>query len=962
MPRLSPTALPLGALILGGLLLGVAPARGQSVSPADSLLAASHAQAEAGDLDAAVASARLALAALPEGDAPLADPLRQQRADAETHLGWLLFDQGRIDEAGDHLEAALALRAPALQPDDPALAESRLDLATVRHAQGRYRDALPLAEAAAEALEATGAETVAEALNLAAVLRFSLGDLGGARPLYERALALTEAALGLDHPDTGVLAINFAALLQQAGELDAARALYERGVAIAEASGDPLRHAVALDRLAFLLQEQGDLTEARRRYEHALALKESVPHLEGRYLVGTLHNLASVLAPLEGAAAAYPLYERAIRLSEEAFGPSHPEVGRNHRALGLLALAGGAWEDAREHLEAALDIQRQELGPGHPNVAETLTDLGALSARAGDPEHAEAYLAEALATWAASLGPGGYPEARALNERALLAQRLGRPAPEVLAPLMEATARVSAHAHDVLPLLSLAEQRAFLDAALPRQTSLLLSAADGAEPEVYAPLLGWKGLLQHALRRHSVLARLAEAESRATAAELQAVRTNLAAWYRAAGTTPPEVWQARADSLTGVKEQLERTLARALPEGGRPEGADDDPLATGGLPAFLTALPADAAFVDVYRYRHWEGGQPVEPRYAAVVTDREGTVRVVRLGSAERVDSLVVAWRAAVTRGGAASRETEALADAVWGPVARALPPAARRAWVSPDGQLAQVSWAALAEASGLLVAEVASPRALLRHLTRAPEPSPARTALLVGGVDFGPPDESVPAWAPLPGTAREVSAVAALAGRQGLAPTLLTDAAPTPEAVARALPRARYAHLATHGFFFRADEAAEGTRGFDVVPVGAASAGPSRNPLAESGLALAGANADPTANLTAEELIGLDLSGVALAVLSACDTGRGEEVTGQGVMGLRASFEAAGVGTLLMSLWKVPDESTALLMEAFYTALWDRGLPPAEALREAQATLRADPRHAAPLHWAAWVLSGRAW
>ena len=96
--------------------------------------------------------------------------------------------------------------------------------------------------------------------------------------------------------------------------------------------------------------------------------------------------------------------------------------------------------------------------------------------------------------------------------------------------------------------------------------------------------------------------------------------------------------------------------------------------------------------------------------------------------------------------------------------------------------------------------------------------------------------------------------------------------------------------------------------------------------------------------------------------VLSACETGLGTEVDGQGVMGLRAAFTTAGARSVLMSLWPVPDEGTAMLMRAFYRGLWGKGIPVAEALRDAQAEVRADPRYASPLHWAGWMVVGRGW
>jgi hypothetical protein len=82
---------------------------------------------------------------------------------------------------------------------------------------------------------------------------------------------------------------------------------------------------------------------------------------------------------------------------------------------------------------------------------------------------------------------------------------------------------------------------------------------------------------------------------------------------------------------------------------------------------------------------------------------------------------------------------------------------------------------------------------------------------------------------------------------------------------------------------------------------------------------------------LTAEDVSGLDLLATELVVLSACETGLGEAPTGEGVFGLRRAFVLAGAKTLVMSLWKAPDEQTRELMEDFYRRIL-AGEPRAEA------------------------------
>lgn len=152
------------------------------------------------------------------------------------------------------------------------------------------------------------------------------------------------------------------------------------------------------------------------------------------------------------------------------------------------------------------------------------------------------------------------------------------------------------------------------------------------------------------------------------------------------------------------------------------------------------------------------------------------------------------------------------------------------------------------------------------------------------------------------------------------------------------------------------------------------------------SGLVLAGAGRTPAAGandgvLTALEVGLLDLRGVELAVLSACETGRGRSAGGEGVLGLQRAFQVAGARAVVASLWQVPDAATQRLMTRYYHNLWGKKLTKLAALREAQLWMlregAADPglKRAAvpdaadapapadgrlpPFYWAAFTLAG---
>jgi CHAT domain-containing protein len=203
--------------------------------------------------------------------------------------------------------------------------------------------------------------------------------------------------------------------------------------------------------------------------------------------------------------------------------------------------------------------------------------------------------------------------------------------------------------------------------------------------------------------------------------------------------------------------------------------------------------------------------------------------------------------------------------------------------------------------------------------------------------------------WKSLPGTVIEVNGVAEVAARRKLDVELITGPMATAQLVLFHLQRARVAHLATHGFFadaeFRSflqlDPNLFEMRGKERV------GGGSLNPMVMSGLVFAGANNPDTPGrglVTGEALVGLDLSGLELAVLSACETGLGDVAGGEGVFGLQKALHLAGCRNVVASLWKVDDDATAALMALFYHHLWAEGRPPAEALRRAQLALYRNP------------------
>ena len=109
---------------------------------------------------------------------------------------------------------------------------------------------------------------------------------------------------------------------------------------------------------------------------------------------------------------------------------------------------------------------------------------------------------------------------------------------------------------------------------------------------------------------------------------------------------------------------------------------------------------------------------------------------------------------------------------------------------------------------------------------------------------------------------------------------------------------------------------------------------------------------------LRAQDVFNLKLR-AELVVLSACQTGSGKEIKGEGMIGLTRGFMYAGAPRVVVSLWSVNDIATAELMSRFYELMLKQGMRPAAALRAAQISMAKDKKYVDPFYWAAFVIQG---
>jgi CHAT domain-containing protein len=751
------------------------------------------------------------------------------------------------------------------------------------------------------------------------------GSHARAEPLFERARVLAEATLGPTHPRVGQALHHLAKVYLKQGLYARAVPLQERSLTIQEAAfgkNHPLV-AQALDQLANLYAWQGLYARAEPLYERALAIVEAATGKNHIVVSHVLFDLARLYRSQGLYARAEPILERALAIREAA-NPHHAYTTETVRELGLLRLAQQRPTEARELLERAFTrsearLRQEALSFSEDRLANFLQLLR------GDEERLYAF---------ARAFPGDAQVRRLALTAALLLK--GRSAEEF--------------AH----------------------TSRTIYRDLGAQD-------------REAFERLRVLR--TEYSERALAGP---------------GKKDPAEHQRRLQQLAAQGDALEAELAQR-----------SAPLrALSGLPApaqildrVAQALPQDSALVEFVAYEERplvpKPGTPEtqlrgELRYLAFVLRADGSVSVVDLGPAAPLHVAIQRLRdALVHRAAAWQGASQELYRLAFKPLLATLG-STRHLALSTDGQLSLIPFAALHDGKRFLVdtfrlgyhtsgkdllprpeslnpahavVVLADPNFDTAPAARtAPVLAPART--LPDDAERSPALETFfssrsaevasQPWAPLPGTRQEALAI------QRLLPQarLMLGAEASKQALLK-LPAPGILHVATHGFFLDDSAPSAGARAVgqfgDAVDPGPRNLPP--NPLLRSGLVLAGARetepqpARPEDALaTALELSGMNLWGTQLVVLSACNTGRGDVKLGQGVYGLRRALAVAGAQTVVMSLWKVNDETTRELMVDYYHRLL-AGQGRVAALEGAMRALRDKQPH--PYYWAPFVAAG---
>jgi CHAT domain-containing protein len=411
--------------------------------------------------------------------------------------------------------------------------------------------------------------------------------------------------------------------------------------------------------------------------------------------------------------------------------------------------------------------------------------------------------------------------------------------------------------------------------------------------------------------------------------------------------------------------QLERKIASRSHELNKAET-----IATSGWTDIATKLKEGEALVEILKVQIQR--KVLDTSYIAIIlTHGKKYPDIIEIPEAQRLESKALRYYHNAIRFQLEDRQSF---NEFWKPISQAIGKASK-IYLSPDGLYNQINVQTLfnTETNQYLIDEVEievinSSRQLLKSRL----PFKLSEIVMFGNPDFGgsvkqtsgekDPDmlnrsfnaENI---SDLPGTAKELEGLAAIFDLTNVKYTSFTGAAANEEHVNN-LYNPEVIHFATHGFFLKdipKGSQQQSIMGFDTKML-------AENPMFRSGLLLAGcrdlmsgSNKQVRSDgiLNAYEVSNLQLLKTKLVVMSACETGLGTILNGEGVIGLPRAFLASGVHEVLMSLWKVDDEATQLLMRTFYQQ-WITTGDQGKAWRNAQQSLRKE--YPSPYYWGAFV------
>ncbi len=881
-----------------------------------------------------------------------------------------LANAGSYTQAIDYAKQAISIFQE--QGDTVSLNYARLlsNTASFEKQLEHYKDAISLWERAVpifEKVEGTGGTGYLSCMSEISAAHSQIGNLEIATNINEQLQnTVSEQVLKADRHYAFSLSRR-ASILAADGNYQQAIAMQEQALSIFANRHDVADEAKALNELSNYLYHTGHLQQAIDSCEHALRLYEGMQGHEDDHALA-LNSLSIYYFSNDRYAEALTTIREAVRLYEES---GETETSFFAKILTNQAL----YEAKRDSVSKAIDlslradsIQRRVFGDIHPDNVMLRFNLANYYIRLNNIDEAQRLFHDALTT-----------QMRQVRSNFSHLSTRGR-------ELYWGT-------------------KSYIFRSAPYM-ACLMEENDSALVDAYNAQLFTKGLLLNSeIDFRNLLARTASPRIQEKYEELTLVHNELETIWR----NPSEEARAQVEELMAKSVRLERELMKGCKEFG-----DFTESMSISYPQVAQALGEEDAAIEFFDIET-AGGDRIY--WALLARHSWPAPKLVRLFSKKELDAFRFTEKplteALTSREGIhAVFEDANVGQCVWGNLVPHLS-GVRNIWFAPSGVVYQwgIEYLRYAEQriSDLFsIHRVSS----TKSLAQSSYSSPAITqAAIFGGLDYDASTTDLQVanlqlaeikhdyvseyidsltidsaeWAMaetrtlegfvregrgsvgyLVGTEVEASLIGETLMMQDIDTEMYVGPFGTEEAFKRLSGRRMpLIHIATHGFSLSEATISQHREAHTYLNISNEEAVQADNSLCYSGLLLSGANnvlrGQPLPKnmengvLTAREIASLDLRGLDLAVLSACQTGLGE-LKEDGVFGLQRGFKKAGAHTLLMSLWSVDDEATQIMMTCFYRSLAS-GDSRRQAFRKAQQALRDDARFTSPFFWASFIM-----
>ncbi|MBX3148925.1 CHAT domain-containing protein [Candidatus Obscuribacterales bacterium] len=675
--------------------------------------------------------------------------------------------------------------------------------------------------------------------------------------------------------------------------------------------------------------------DAIGHYSRLLDMYDELPpapkvHLEA------FEEYSSLLLSRGDFAQAYEGFSICKNRSEEIYGAESAQFAFNCQSLGWAAFKLQKIEEAERQINAALTL-KTKLGIQN---RDTYSMLSRLYSERGDKKRSRDFLRQSIDSSLAYL--------------------------------------------DRIIDLPLAEQIACLNDQSQTMLDQLLTECETADnDDLYNQILLCRGMLVDSLQARAKTTRLAKNDDLYQSLELdvQENRAKLVALRAASARVEgSEVFQ-QLEELEMSQRKLFEYLSTKY---GKPV------ISKRSVGELRQHLAEGECLIDTYKFKQLDTGKIM---YGAFLVRHVGSSQFIEIGESSAIEVLINDWIRAIrlnqkystvekvadapndgfssaeegrlrtTRGivalrmagGKSQSEMHLRSQFIQAlqPLTKVLTVSDSKLLICCDGELIRVPWS-LALDKRFLVSELDNPKQLLdRSAIRSVNKS-TDSLLLVGDVDFS--SSGLPSLSASRDEVRRISETTS--NFVDKPPKVLSQLDANKKNILDSITQSTFVHLATHGLFL----SPLGDRALANYPQSVGWVFSQRSPLLDSAIFVAASNKSGLSDseISADEILSLDLSNCQHVALSACETGLGESFRGQGVLGLRTAFAAAGTQTILMSLWPVDDAATGELMSEYYRLMFVKKLKPSAALAAAQSVV--EKRWKNPYYWAGWVLVGSAW